>query len=517
MRGAPCAALKKVRSPMRRFVRYFSALLAIGVVFTSVSLVVNALPTQGIGTWASNGALPGLPSGAATVTLADDRALVIGGMLSDGTTTRAISVYDAHANAVVQVGELTSARSGHAAVLLPDGRVLVVGGGVNDAASAEIELFDPSTGVSAIVASLAQARARHAAALLPDGRVLIVGGVNSEGIPLAGAEVFDLAGTTTPIASHMSTARAGLTATTLLDGQVLVAGGNDGTNDLASAEIYNASSQTFFPATTALSVARSGHAAVLLPHNGGVLIAGGSSDDIVQHATDLFLPPIFPDPYSYGMGMFVTTGDLVEARVGAAAGGAGVDGYAVAAGGVAASAELYRFATVRTDKDDYAPGEPALITGTGWLPNSTVTLLFQEDPAVHEDYAIKVGTDGDGNFSKADWAPERHDAGVRFYLTVSDARSLAQTTFTDALQTNVVLTSNPNPSASGQTVTLTATVREGNVAGAGALVSDIGSVNFRSGGNNCGQGTSIATVATVSGVATTTTTFSSLRHCSRVL
>ena len=104
MRGARCAALKKVRSPMRRFVRYSSALLAIGAVFTSVSLVVNALPTQSVGTWASNGALPGLPSGAATVTLADDRAVVIGGMLADGTTSRAISVYDAQANAHVAIG-----------------------------------------------------------------------------------------------------------------------------------------------------------------------------------------------------------------------------------------------------------------------------------------------------------------------------------------------------------------------------------------------------------------------------
>ena len=171
-------------------------------------------------------------------------------------------------------------------------------------------------------------------------------------------------------------------------------------------------------------MARSGHAAVLLPHNGGVLIAGGSSDNIVQRATDLFLPPIFPDPYSYGMGSFIATGDLVEARVGAAAGGAGVDGYAVAAGGGAASTEVYRFATVRTDKDDYAPGETALITGTGWLPNSRVTLLFQEDPAVHNDYSWSKRKRTATEISQShDWAPEQHDLGVRFYLTVSDARS----------------------------------------------------------------------------------------------
>ena len=149
-----------------RVVRPVSFLLAILGVVATVSHVVSALPTQSIGAWASNGALPGAPSGAATVTLADDRMLVIGGVLSDGTTTGAITVYDANLNVLVQVGELASPRSGHAAALLPDGRVLVTGGGVDFTASAEIELFDPATGVSAIVASMTDARARHAAATL---------------------------------------------------------------------------------------------------------------------------------------------------------------------------------------------------------------------------------------------------------------------------------------------------------------------------------------------------------------
>ncbi len=435
---------------MHRLARLLVSVLSILGVLASVSLVVNALPTQSVGAWETNGALPGAPSGAATVTLADDRMLVIGGILPDGTPSNVIAVYDAVANALLPVGEMASPRSGHAAVLLQDGRVLISGGGVNDAASAEIEVFDTATGLSSIVAAMTDARARHGAAVLLDGRVLIAGGVDAEGAPLASAEVIDLAGTSTPVGS-MSTARAGVTATTLLDGQVLVAGGYDSNNtDLNTAEIFHAISDTFFPATTTMSVARSGHAAVLLPHNGGVLIAGGSSEGIVQQAADLFLPPIFPDPYNYGMGAFVATGNLVEARVGAAAGGAGVDGYAIALGGGAASAEAYRFATVRTDKDDYAPGEHALITGTGWLPNSRVTLLFQEDPAVHEDYLVEAETDGDGNFSLNSWAPEEHDLNVRFYLTVSDTRSRAQMTFTDSKPNSLTVSGqSPNPVTGG--------------------------------------------------------------------
>ena len=43
----------------------------------------------------------------------------------------------------------------------------------------------------------------------------------------------------------MAAARAGASATRLIDGRVLVAGGNDGTEDLASAEMYNPWAQTF--------------------------------------------------------------------------------------------------------------------------------------------------------------------------------------------------------------------------------------------------------------------------------
>ncbi len=386
--------------------RYISALVCALIVVTSVSFVVQALPTQSIGTWAPTGTLPGAPTGASVVTLADGRTLVMGGVLPDDTPTSAVMLYDAEPNATSPVGQLAAARSGHAAAVLSDDRVIVIGGVVDGTASADIEIFDPATGESTVVASLNTSRSQHAAATLLDGTVLIVGGRNAAGVPLANAEIFTVGGSnTTPAANSMSTARAGLTATTLLDGRVLIVGGNNG-SDLASAELYYAESQTFDPATTSLSRTRSGHSAVLLRHNGGVLIAGGSSDTAAQVKTDLFLPPIFPDPFSYGDSSFVATGDMSEARAGAAAGNA-VDGYAFAAGGGAQSAEVYRFATVKTDKDDYAPGEPALITGTGWAPNSTVTLLFQEDPAVHPDYTrVDVPTDGDGNFSVNDWAPE---------------------------------------------------------------------------------------------------------------
>ena len=81
-------------------------------------------------------------------------------------------------------------------------------------------------------------------------------------------------------------------------------------------------------------------------------------------------------------------------------------------GGGAPDAEVYRFPTVKTDKDDYAPGTKAIITGSGWKADSEVTLVFQEDPAVHDDYVLHVPTDGQGNFSWNQWAPEEHDLSL---------------------------------------------------------------------------------------------------------
>ena len=74
----------------------------------------------------------------------------------------------------------------------------------------------------------------------------------------------------------MSTARVRATATAMLGGHVLVVGGNDGANDLATAEIFEPATGSFF-GTGATQVARSGHIAVLLPNNNQVLIAGCTS------------------------------------------------------------------------------------------------------------------------------------------------------------------------------------------------------------------------------------------------
>jgi hypothetical protein len=117
---------------------------------------------------------------------------------------------------------------------------------------------------------------------------------------------------------------------------------------------------------------------------------------------------------------------MAAPRVGATA-APHIEGYAVAMGGGAPDAEVYRFATIKTDKDDYAPGEHAVITGSGWQVGEKVKLVFQEDPAVHDDYIIDRDSNGDplivadenGDIYWDQWAPDWHDLGVRFYLMAS--------------------------------------------------------------------------------------------------
>src|SRR4029453_12069912 len=104
-------------------------------------------------------------------------------------------------------------------------------------------------------------------------------------------------------------------------------------DDLKAAEIYDQYTQSFSIAATQMSVGRQGHSAIFLPHNGGVLVAGGTSNGPAQAGAGLFLPAVFPDPFSYGEGEFASTGAMTTPRSGAVAGPTSVDGFAFAAGG----------------------------------------------------------------------------------------------------------------------------------------------------------------------------------------
>ncbi|WP_373522714.1 hypothetical protein [Aquiflexum sp.] len=80
--------------------------------------------------------------------------------------------------------------------------------------------------------------------------------------------------------------------------------------------------------------------------------------------------------------------------------------------------------TVTSDKDDYAPGETAIITGEGWIGDQFVDLHFEEDPFVdhiHDYHDIAVNPDG--TFRVEFPIFERH-LGVTFTLTAEGKQSV---------------------------------------------------------------------------------------------
>src|SRR5437867_2489756 len=95
-------------------------------------------------------------------------------------------------------------------------------------------------------------------------------------------------------------------------------------------------------------------------------------------------------------------------------------------------------ATVRTGQTDYAAGDIAFITGSGWEPGEIVALEFTEAPLLHPAdtlYTVaEVIADGAGNIYSGYVVPG-HDVGQTFTLTATGQTSglTVQTTFTNNL------------------------------------------------------------------------------------
>src|SRR5206468_1578595 len=122
------------------------------------------------------------------------------------------------------------------------------------------------------------------------------------------------------------------------------------------------------------------------------------------------------------------------------------DGRVFIAGGSSASAELYGFATVKTDAADYPPGTTVNITGSGWQPGETVTLTLVESPLIDTHGPFTTVADGNGNISDSSFVTDQHDLNVFLTLTATGSVSQAQTTFTDSVTLNLAF-SGSNPGA----------------------------------------------------------------------
>lgn len=384
--------------------------------------------------------------------LTDGRVLVVGGTGADGRAIASAELYDPGSNGWLPAGSLNVARRGHTATLLQDGTVLIAGGDDAGAPTATLERFDPATAIFTPVGTLTAIRTQHGAALLADGRVLVAGGFDGTDA-LASTDIFDPESGIISEGPALGMARFGLSLTTLLDGHVLVAGGANTSGTLATAEVFDPASNSLLATGTPLAFARQNHLALLLPHNNQVLIVGGTDDGGPVVAAEYFTPWEGPT------GAFCASGGVNGSGVCASgysapnppgstrvwATGAALsfpadmvrrsgpnDGALLVAGGSGSqSAELYGFATIKTDKEDYTPGTTVVITGSGWEPGESVALVLREEPLLDEHPLLSVTADEQGDIVSTEFVPDEHDLGIRFYLYAYGTRSQAQTTFRD--------------------------------------------------------------------------------------
>src|SRR5207248_1333454 len=143
-----------------------------------------------------------------------------------------------------------------------------------------------------------------------------------------------------------------------------------------------------------------------LPNNGSILAVGGRGGI----AVDLL------QPWRNSLaGAFIAGTSSVSNHDGGFA-VPGSPGSLLTAGGqanFASAAELYWFPTISTDKSDYAPGTPVVMTGTGFQPGETVDLHLHEwvsqTTTDVPDFTATAGSNG--NFSINGYAPTTADIG----------------------------------------------------------------------------------------------------------
>jgi hypothetical protein len=249
--------------------------------------------------WQAAGPMNDARFGHTATLLPSGQVLVVGGHGS-GDFLASAELYDPATNSWLPAGVLSTFRIGHTATLLSSGQVLVAGGGGNGNQLPSAELYNPATNSWLPTGALSTVRSGHTATLLSSGQVLVTGGsynISGSSEALASAELYNPTTNSWFPASALSTARVRHTATLLSSGQVLVAGGNESYgNHLASAELYDPATDSWLSAG-AMSIGRIDHTATLLL-NGQVLVAGGSgsynlsfaSAELYDPATHSWLP-----------------------------------------------------------------------------------------------------------------------------------------------------------------------------------------------------------------------------------
>ena len=89
---------------------------------------------------------------------------------------------------------------------------------------------------------------------------------------------------------------------------------------------------------------------------------------------------------------------------------------------------------IETDRKDYGPVNPVTITGGGWLPFETVSIVFHEIDGPDPDRTYTAVADAGGSFASSDFSTGANDFNVHYRVTATGQASgfNARTTFADS-------------------------------------------------------------------------------------
>lgn len=250
--------------------------------------------------------MSGPRAGHAAATMPDGRVLVVGGTTNFTDLTAAIagvldstSIYDPAADSWSSGPNIGGRRLVPALARLSTGEMLVSGGievtiffGIPIAAVStdKAQRFNPTSNSWSSAPNMPAGRAYHHdnQVTLGNGRLMLTGGVlvpsllnAANAASIAEADVYD------PVANSwsattMSHARTGHSATLLPNGNVVVCGGSEGLLSAAvtldAVAVFDSTNGTWTD-TAPMTVARVGHAAVVLPDGSVVLIGPDTSTE----------------------------------------------------------------------------------------------------------------------------------------------------------------------------------------------------------------------------------------------
>src|SRR6266540_1615308 len=486
------------------FLGHFFALLG-AVVMLAIATWVSASSSQQVKPL-DNLATP--RTGHTATVLSDGSILITGGRDADGNLIAASEIFDPETQTSSASATLNTARVDHSATVLLDGRVLIAGGSDANGALSSAEIFDPASpenGFQAVASPMTAARTHHTATLLSNGSVLIAGGETG-----GTAEIFDpTTQSFTPTLWNLTVARSGHTATWFANDSVLLAGGNT-----ASMELFTPLDQRFTLDAATMSVVRTGHWAFELSDTRLLLFQGdvGNSIDEFNLVTDTITPkgsldfhassstllangkvlvlgtdvsglynpdavPPAPDFTAFDETSVPNSGILP--RSGQAAVTLPGDKKVLITGGVDSDNQLlgqalFNPAKIWTDRDDYQPDDPVILSGSGWKTNESIYLFAVDNETQQWTYETTINADANGEFIVSPYfIVELRHLGVQFHVTaVGQSTMQADVYFTDSNAQRLELLGAQTPSP----------VSPGNTASYGTTATN--SVHVEFGGNN---------------------------------